>query len=151
MKKFLSLALALVLICAMATVAFAAQTITCPYCEEFSTTDEAAYNLHITEGVEDNCLILFHACKYGCGKGFTDAAAHERVCPEGEATCEYCGVTFSPVGKYDDHLAACKESHLNIPADKIGDTIKGVDWNGIIAKIVDFFSSIIEKILGLVK
>lgn len=155
MKKFLSLVLALVLVCSMATVALAAQTITCPYCEEFSTTDEAAYNLHITEGIEDNCLVKYHACKYGCGKGFNDAAAHERVCPEGSATCDYCGETFCPVGKYDDHLAACKEKHFNIPFDKIGDSIANfltsTNWNDIVGKVVGAFQTIIEKISGLVK
>ena len=155
MKKFLSLVLALVLVCSMATVAFAAQTITCPYCNEFSTTSEAEYNLHISEGVEGNCLVKYHACQYGCGKGFVDSAAHERVCPEGSATCDYCGETFCPVGKYDDHLAACKEKHFNIPFDKIGDSIANfltsTNWNDIITKIVGAFQTIVEKISGLIK
>lgn len=149
MKKFLSLVLALVLVCSMATVALAAtpQVNVCPYCNTFTTADEVEYNAHVSGG----CNIKYRPCQYGCGAGFSaeNLAAHEAICPEGSATCEYCGVTFSPVKAYDDHFAACKEAHLNIPADKIGDTIKGVDWNGIITKIVDFFSSIIEKILGL--
>ena len=149
MKKFLSLLLAVVLVCSMATIALAAdgQPNTCPYCKTFTTTDEVAYNAHISGG----CNIKYRPCKYGCGAGFSaeNLAAHEAVCPEGSATCDYCGKTYSPVKAYDDHLAACKESHLNIPADKVGDTIKGLDWNGIITKIVDFFASIIEKITSL--
>ena len=149
MKKFLSLVLALLVVCSLATVAFAVegQPQTCPYCNVYTTTDEVAYNAHIAGG----CNIKYRPCQYGCGAGFSEEnlAAHEAICPEGKVTCEYCGVEFSPVKSYDDHLAACKEAHLNIPADKVGDTIKGVDWNGIIAKIVDFFSGLIEKILGL--
>lgn len=149
MKKFLSLVLALVLVCSMATVAFAAtaQVNTCPYCKTFSTSDELEYNAHISGG----CNVKYRPCQYGCGAGFSEEnlAAHEAICPEGSATCEYCGVTFSPVKSYDDHLAACKEKHLNIPADKFGDAIKGVNWNDIITKIVDFFSGLIEKVLGL--
>lgn len=149
MKKFLSIVLALVLVCSMATVAFAAvaQTNTCPFCG-LEIADEAEYNLHITK----DCNKKYRACKWECGAGFsTDEAkaAHEDICPFGSAKCDYCGETFSPVQAYNDHLAACKESHLNIPADKFGETIKGFDWNGLIAKIIDFFSGLIEKIVGL--
>ncbi len=148
MKKFLSVLLAIVLVCAMATVALAAdQTNTCPYCKTYTTADQVAYNAHISGG----CNVKYRACQYGCGAGFSaeNLAAHEAVCPEGSATCDYCGNTFSPVKSYDDHLAACKESHLNIPADKFGDAIKGLNWNEIITKIVDFFQTIVEKLTGL--
>lgn len=149
MKKFLSLVLALVMICSVATVAFAAveQPNACPWCGiEF--TSEAEYNEHLTQG----CNKHYRACQYGCGAGFgsDDAtAAHEEICPFGSATCDYCGSTFSPVKAYNDHIDACKKAHLYIPAAKLGDKIKDLDWNNIIVKVTDFFGKVVETIVGL--
>ncbi len=153
MKKFLSLLLALVLVCSMATVAFAAtaQTNTCPYCKSFTTADQAEYNAHVSGG----CNVKYRPCKFGCGAGFSAEmlAEHEAICPEGSATCDYCGETFSPVRAYDEHLEACKEKHFNIPFDKIGDSIANfltsTNWNDIVAKVVSAFQTIAEKISGL--
>lgn len=152
MKKFLSIVLALVLICSMATVAFAApisttQTNTCPYCNDFTTNDEALYNEHISGG----CNVKYRPCKW-CGKGFASddsKAVHEGLCPEGSAKCDYCGETYSPVNAYDAHLDGCKKAHLYIPAAKIGDMIKGLDWNNIVVKVTDFLGTVVEKIVGL--
>lgn len=149
MKKFLSLVLALILVFSMSTVAFAAivQTYTCQYCGVV-TADFAEYNAHVSGG----CNVKYRPCQY-CGVGTPDEdgalAAHESICPEGSASCDYCGDTFSPVKAYDDHLDACKKSHLNIPVAKITASIKGIDWNNIVTKVIDTLSDLVAKIKPL--
>lgn len=139
MKKFLSIILALVFILSTATVAFAA-TNKCPYCKtEFA--DETEYNAHISGG----CDFKYRVCQYGCGAGFSTEellAEHEAKCPDFTADCEYCGETIVSKSTYGEHVAACKEEYNNIPADKIVDTVKGIDWEGIAGEIVSVVKSI---------
>lgn len=139
MKKFLSIILAVVFIFSTATVAFAA-TNKCPYCET-EIADETVYNAHIA----GECDFKYRACQYGCGAGFSTEellSAHEAKCPEFTADCEYCGETIVSKNAYDEHVAACKEEYNSIPADKIVDTVKGIDWEGIAGKVVSVVKSI---------
>lgn len=151
MKKFLALALALVCIFSMATVAFAGDMLVCPYCNRFSTNDVAAYNAH-----QADCDYAKRPCQYGCNNGFPSAEAlaeHEYVCTMCNVHCDYCGEDINTNKAYDEHLEACKAEHYNIPVAKITETIsnflKTTDWNSIINKIVDGFQTIIDKIAGL--
>lgn len=138
MKKVLSLLLAVVLVCSMATVAFAIDySYVCSVCGG-TTSSAAEYNEHVTKG---GCGTCAH-----CGQGFSaaDIADHEyKVCRNfaGKATCDYCGAASTGTNEeFDAHVAACKTKYHNIPLAKIIATVKD-----LISKI-DF-----SKVFGTVK
>ncbi len=134
MKKVLSLLLAVVLVCSMATVAFAGEaTKTCADCG-FTAATAADYNAHILEGGCGLCAF--------CGNGFVkaDLADHEYICTKNSVGCDYCGKTFISQAEFDNHIEACKSKYFNIPLAKIIAAVKD-----LVAKI-DF-----EKVIGTVK
>lgn len=137
MKKFLALALAVICIFSMATVAFAGLDYSweCEFCGG-TTTSYDALQEHIKA---NNC----GRCQY-CEKGFETAdllAAHEKECPKGSAHCDYCGKDFSPISAYDAHLEACKAKYFNIPLAKIIETVKNllakIDFEAVFATVKD--------------
>ena len=156
MKKILSITIALAISLSLSTVAFAGNTInTCPYCKVFKTADAAEYDAHISS----ECNVKYRSCQYGCGASFNtdeEKASHEAICPEFAADCVYCGETIVSKSAYDEHLEECKSNYNNIPADKIVDTVKGVDWKAIVEKVVELvnkidFQAIMETITPLIE
>ena len=138
MKKVLSLILAVVLVCSMATVAFAGDLgygYVCKVCGG-TTSNAADYNAHITAG---GC----GTCAY-CGQGFSAAEIENHqynVCLDFAAKCDYCGKDYTGTeAGFDAHVEACKAKYFNIPLAKIIAAVKD-----LIAKI-DF-----EKVIGTVK
>lgn len=136
MKKVLSLLLAVVLVCSMATVALAGAEKVCDKCG-FVTESAVAYNSHIKAGGCGRCAY--------CGNGFETAdelKEHQyEYCRHFEGTCDYCGkVLGGPEIDFDAHVAACKAKYFNIPLAKIIAAVKN-----LISKI-DF-----EKVIGTVK
>lgn len=114
MKKVVSLLLAVVLVCSMATVAFAAldYTWTCDVCGG-ETSSAAAYNDHI---LNEKCGTCAH-----CKKGFSaaDLETHQYICPSANIVCDYCGKTHASEKDYADHIAACKAKYFYVPLAKI--------------------------------
>ena len=121
MKKVLSFILAVVLVCSMATVAFASTDLTntfvCKVCGG-ETTSAGAYNAHILEGLCGTCAY----CKVGFSA--SDIADHQYICPEANIFCDYCGETKASEKDYADHIAACKSSHFYIPVGLIISHVK---------------------------
>ena len=129
MKKVLSLLLAVVLVCSMATVAFGLNySWTCDVCggETGSATE---YDAHILEGKCGTCAY--------CGKGFSkvtykdekgiernDFADHQYICPNANIFCDYCGETKASEAKYAEHIAACKAEHFYLPIGLIINHVK---------------------------
>ena len=161
MKKVLSLLLAVVLVCSMATVAFAATTgqgYDCPQegCE-FWTDDYADMQAHIAGG----CNRYFRPCQYGCGNGFANEAEkadHELDCWYGSMKCDYCGKDFNPMRNYVNHIDACKKSRLYIPLALIIEHVKAffgkLDFQKIIADGKSFFGyvgTIGKDVAGAIK
>ena len=153
MKKVLSLLLAVVLVCSMATVAFAGNPVkTCKFCGY--TTDVAAeYNAHV---LAKGCGI----CGY-CGNGFETAellAEHTHICPEANIKCDYCGNTIDSESNFEAHIDACKKNYFYIPLALIIEHVKAffgkLDFKKIIAEGKSFFGyvgTIGKDIAGLVK
>lgn len=141
MKKALSLLLAVVLVCSMATVAFAIDySYVCGVCGG-TTSSPAEYNEHVTKGGCGKCAY--------CGQGFNAVEIknhQENVCRDFAGTCDYCGKTDEDVtdhgteAEFKAHVAACKTNYHNIPLAKIIATVKD-----LISKI-DF-----SKVFGTVK
>ena len=150
MKKVLSLLLAVVLVCSMATVAFAgASEKVCKYCD-FTTTSGADYDAHM---LAKDC----GRCGY-CGNGFatsTELKAHIPACIEAKLPCDYCGGTFDSENDYAAHIDACKAKYFNIPVDKLVDSVveffKSVNYSEIFETVKNFFSNVIPVITGLFK
>lgn len=130
MKKVLSLLLAVVLVCSMATVAFAMNySWTCDVCGA-ETGSAAEYDAHILSG---ECGTCAH-----CGKGFSkvsnykdeagkdhsDLSDHEYICPKANIFCDYCGETKASEKDYADHIAGCKASHFYLPIGLIISHVK---------------------------
>lgn len=147
MKKVLSLLLAVVLVCSMATVAFAAGSEkTCKICD-FKTTDAAEYDAHM---LAEDC----GRCDY-CGNGFATSKeldAHTYVCLDAGVVCDYCGDTFASNAKYDTHIADCKAKYFNIPLAKIIATVKDliakIDFSAIVGTIKDKVVPAITDLVG---
>ena len=151
MKKALSLLLAVVLVCSMATVAFAGDltnTFVCKVCGG-ETTNAADYNAHILEA---KC----GACAY-CGVGFSasDIGTHQYICPDADIVCDYCGDTYDSEKDYADHIAGCKKSHFYIPLALIISHVKAyigkIDFKKAIADGKSFFGyvkTIVTDIAG---
>ena len=147
MKKALSLILAVVLVFSMTTVAFAATHYpnVCKVCgATFDTAAEAAAHN------EEICDRICQFCDTRCDSQEA-RDKHEKICYHGSQTCDYCGETFSPVYKYDDHIDACKAKYFNIPLAKIlkaiENFIRTTDWNKIINTVID----VLNKVIGFVK
>jgi hypothetical protein len=152
MKKVLSLLLAVVLVCSMATVALAGNPVkTCKFCG-FTTTDAAEYNAHMFE----DCGF----CGY-CGNGFESAkilAEHKYICDEANIKCDYCGNTIDSESNFDSHIGACKKNHFYIPLALIIEHAKAffgkLDFKKIIAEGKSFFGyvgTIGKDVAGAVK
>ena len=154
MKKVLSLLLAVVLVCSMATMAFAGDpTKKCPDCG-FTSSEAGAYDAHIVAG---GC----GKCSY-CDNGFanaTELSNHKYVCTKNSVGCDYCGDSFASQAKYDEHINACKSKYFNIPLAKIIATVKDliakIDFSSIVGtvkdlggKVVDFIGTIDFSALG---
>lgn len=143
MKKVLSLLLAVVLVCSMATVAFAgAAEKVCKYCN-YTTTDAADYNAHMLEKACGKCGY--------CGNGFETKALldeHTPICIEANIKCDYCGDTYDSEKNYADHIADCKKSHFFIPLALIIEHVKAyfgkLDFKKIIAEGKSFFGYVVE-------
>lgn len=135
MKKVLSLLLAVVLVCSMATVALALDHVwQCEFCDG-TTNSYSALLEHQKANECGKCGL--------CGKGFDTKAeldAHAYDCHQANIVCDYCGGTSSSQAIYDAHIDACKAKYHNIPLAKIIATVKD-----LISKI-DF-----SKVFGTVK
>ena len=161
MKKVLSLLLAVVLVCSMATVALAATEKVCDICG-FVTDSAVAYNKHIREG---GC----GRCEY-CGNGFETAdelKEHQKdYCLHFEGTCDYCGKTDADIddpdvkGKstkadFDAHVEKCKAKYYNIPLAKIIATVKDliskIDFEKVLGTVKDLGGKAVSAISGLIK
>ncbi len=142
MKKVLSLLLAVVLVCSMATMAFAGNsTKKCPFCG-FTETVAGAYDDHIIAG---GC----GRCSY-CDNGFETAEAlsnHEYICTKNSVGCDYCGDTFVSQAKFDEHINACKSKYFNIPLAKIIATVKDlvskIDFESVIGTVKDLGGKVV--------
>ena len=149
MKKVLSLLLAVVLVCSMATVALAGAPVkTCADCGY--TTDVAAdYNTHMLAG---GCGI----CDF-CGNGFgkDELADHEYICTKNSVGCDYCGGSFASQAKYDEHEANCKAKYFNIPLAKIIATVKDIiskiDFEKVFGTVKDLGGKVVDFVSGLIK
>ena len=150
MKKVVSLLLAVVLVCSMATVALAGNPVkTCADCG-FTTDVAADYNAHIVAG---GCGI----CDY-CGNGFAtadDLKDHKYVCTKNNVGCDYCGDSFASQAKFDEHLDKCKSDYFNIPLAKIIATVKNllakIDFGSILGTVKDLGGKAVSAIGGLIK
>lgn len=142
MKKALSLLLAVVLVCSMATVAFGLDyTWSCDVCGG-ETGSAAEYNYHI---LNEKC----GTCAY-CGKGFsaTDLPEHQYICPKANIFCDYCGETKASEKDYADHIAACKTKHFYLPIGLIikhvKDYIGKIDFKKVLNDGKSFFGYVIN-------
>ncbi|MBQ8763999.1 MAG: hypothetical protein IJZ07_07835 [Clostridia bacterium] len=139
MKKFLSIALALVCILSTATVAFASTNI-CPYCEE-TYTNETEYNKHLA-----NCDGYFRVCSYGCGADFAtveELAIHEGVCLEYKGECDYCGEIIVTKNAFNAHVEECKVKYFQIPVHKIMKFLQETDlYEKVFGTIFGLFADI---------
>ena len=146
MKKVVSLLLAVVLVCSMATVALASTDLTntfeCEVCGGV-TTSASDYTKHMVEA-------LCGTCKYcGVGLSASDIAGHEYECPKANKFCDYCGKTFSSEAKFDEHgFDACKKSHFYIPLGLIIEHVKAyfgkLDFKKILAEGKSFFGYVVN-------
>ena len=156
MKKVVSLLLAVVLVCSMATVALAGNELgygyVCKVCGG-GTSNVDDYNDHIYNG---GC----GTCAY-CGLGFSaaDLENHEKnKCPDFEGTCDYCGKTDADVtdhgtkAEFDAHVTACKSKYFNIPLAKIIAVVKNligkIDFGSIVGTVKDKVVPAITGLLG---
>lgn len=146
MKKVLSLLLAVVLVCSMATVAFATVSYTyeCDRCHGIMT-DSAVYTAHIKADVCATCPY----CNYGFATA-DDVAAHKGDCRLYTGTCDYCGDSVTTENKFNAHVEACKaKKYFNIPLAKIAAAVENflttTDWNNIVTKVVSVVKTVIEK------
>lgn len=145
MKKVLSLLLAVVLVCSMATVALAGDPIkTCGDCG-YTAETAADYNAHMLAG---GCGI----CDF-CGNGFgkDDLANHEYICTKNAVGCDYCGGTFPSQAEFDAHIDACKTKYYNIPLAKIIATVKDLIAKIDFSKVVGTAKDLIGKATPVVK
>ena len=144
MKKFLSLVLALVLVCSLATVAFAEEGVSyvyeCDRCHA-TMTDPEVYTAHV---LADACTTCPH-CSYGF-ETVEELAAHENDCRLYVGTCDYCGESVNSKNKFNEHVEVCKAKYFSIPVYKIckaiEDFFRSTDWNDIINKVVDAFGTV---------
>lgn len=141
MKKALSLLLALVLVCSMATVAFGVSyTYECDRCHG-TITDSAEYTKHIAS---INCAACAH-----CGYGFISVEErdeHQRDCRLYTGTCDYCGSDVTTERAFNAHVDDCKTNYFNIPLYKICKAVENfvrtTDWNNIANKAADVVNTI---------
>lgn len=143
MKKVLSLLLAVVLVCSMATVAFAADvsyTYECDKCHGI-ITDSATYTAHVKA---DECATCPH-CNYGFAT-MDEVNAHKGDCRLFTGVCDYCGASVTTENKFNAHVEACKAKYFNIPLYKICTAIENfvrtTDWNNIANKAADIANTI---------
>lgn len=177
MKKFLAIVFSLIFALTACTVAFASEAdLTCDSCKA-KLADAKAYAAHINGGClvdfkacqycdakvatenldvhEGSCPKGAEACDY-CGKTLAtqDAlAAHkaEKAC---EKKCADCGVKVKMADK-DTHECAVEDQLTNViettdweaVLNTVIETIKGIDWDGIIATIKNAIAEV-EKLLG---
>lgn len=152
MKKALSLLLALVLVCSMATVAFALDyNYVCDVCGG-TTASAAEYNEHVTTGGCGKCA--------HCGQGFNavEIKNHEyNVCRHfaGKATCDYCGkASEGTQAEFDAHVAACKTKYYNIPVAKIIATVKDliskIDFSKVVGTVKDLAGKAVPVVKDLI-
>ena len=138
MKKFLALALAVICIFSMATVAFAETNVPARKCDACGTTftTDAEFRTHVETACDRVCSFCKNTLETNESK-----AAHEKECLKGSAHCDYCGKDFCPVSAYDSHLEDCKAKYYNIPLAKIVATIKDlfskIDWSSVINTVKD--------------
>ena len=143
MKKVVSLLLAVVLVCSMATVALAGAPVkTCKFCG-YSTDVAKDYNDHV---LAKGCGI----CGY-CGNGFEEKELldeHVPLCPEANIKCDYCGDTYDSENNYAAHIDGCKKSHFFIPLALIIEHVKAyfgkLDFKKILAEGKSFFGYVIN-------
>ena len=139
MKKFLALALAVICIFSMATVAFATDDLghdyVCTICGG-STGSAEALDKHLAAATCGKCQY--------CGQGYNTAeeiARHEYVCRSNDITCDYCGGNFDSTDDFDAHIEACKAKYFNIPLAKIIATVKDllakIDFSAVFATVKD--------------
>ena len=155
MKKVLSLLLAVVLVCSMATVALAGNELgygyVCKVCGG-GTSNIDDYNNHIYNG---GC----GTCAY-CGLGFSaaDLKNHEEnKCPDFVGTCDYCGKTDADVtdhgtwAEFEGHKKECAAKYYNIPLAKIIATVKNLIAKIDFSKVVGTAKDLIGKATPVVK
>lgn len=161
MKKFLAVFFSVLFALSATTVAFAgAENLTCDSCFEVLGS-EKDYLAHVSGG----CLVDFEPCQY-CGGNIANAnlEAHELACPKGAGECEFCGQSYDTQAAYAEHKAnGCKVAPVvdeKVPVativDKVVETLKGVDWKGLIGKVGDLlggidFEGLIAKIKPIIE
>ena len=148
MKKVLSILLAVVLVCSMATVAFAGDlTNTCDVCG-FTSNDIADFTAHKNA---KECGICSY-CNVTAYKNAEDLAKHKPVCEYANIVCDYCGNAFASEEKFEGHLQACKDAYHNIPLAKIIATIKDliakIDFDAIIGTVKDKVIPAVTDLFG---
>ena len=151
MKKVLSFILAVVLVCSMATMAFAVAPVKeCPDCG-FTETVAGTYDAHIIAGGCGRCSF--------CSNGFETAKLledHEYICTKNSVVCDYCGETYSSQAAHDAKLADCKAKYFNIPLAKIIATVKDIiakiDFSKVVGTAKDLIGKIdFNKVVGTAK
>ena len=136
MKKFLALALAVICIFSMATVAFAVTyPNVCKICgATFDSADEAMKHNEVP------CDRICPYCETRC-ETTEKRDAHIKECQFGSQKCDYCGKDFCPIKEYDAHLEDCKAKYFNIPVAKIFATVKDlfskIDWSSVLGTVKD--------------
>ena len=166
MKKFLAIVFSLIFALSACTVAFAADY-ECGACQAVFA-DEKALAAHNNGG----CLEQFATCQY-CDakvriatedgtKEIENLSKHEAECPKGATSCDKCGAALKNQAAKADHACDTKDVAENILgkaidalkevdwkslADKVVGVVKGIDFEGLIAKI----KPLIEKVVDLVK
>lgn len=139
MKKFLALALAVICIFSMATVAFAATNVPDRKCDACGTTftTDAEFRAHVETACDRVCSFCNNTLETNESKD-----THEKLCLKGVSdACDYCGKTFTPIAEFDAHLDACKAKYFNIPVAKIVTAVKDlfskIDWSSVLGTVKD--------------
>ncbi len=150
MKKVLSLLLAVVLVCSMATVAFAGDlTNTCDVCG-FTSNDIGEFTAHKNAKA---CAICPYCKVTGC-KDAEEYKAHTYICKYAGIVCDYCGGVIDSEEDFANHIDACKAKYFNIPLAKIIATIKDIiskiDFNAIINTVKDVAGKAVPVVKDLI-
>lgn len=171
MKKFLAIVFALIFALSACTVAFAADE--CSACHAVFT-DAKAETAHMNgDCLIQFKACQFCGAKVRVTDVNGDAlkngdvvidnlGAHEAECPKGASTCSKCNAPLANKAAADAHTCATEDVANNVLdkaiealkevdwkslADKVVGVVKGIDFEGIIAKI----KPLIEKVVDLVK
>ena len=146
MKKVLSLLLAVVLVCSMATVAFGIEyKYECDRCHG-GMNDSEEYITHIASV---DCA----ACPH-CDYGFISVEQRDRHQPDCRlfsGTCDYCGASVCTERAFNAHVDACKTKYFYIPLYKLCKAIENftrtTDWNNIANIVANITSKVKSFVL----